>query len=154
MSCGRCDSRSRDSMMGANSDRIAARLKLVDEHVRHENAHDLDAIMGAFGATAHSDDEPWGAHYVGRDQVRTFYQELLHAVPGLRIDIERTHASATAVVLEVIIRGQHLGTWRGLPGTGAQIELPLCGIFTFDDADRLAVNRSSPAAPRLLPPLA
>src|SRR5262249_55319790 len=123
------------------TDRLAARLKLVDEHVGHENAHDLDAIMGTFGATAHYDDEPWGAHYVGRHQVRTFYQELLRAVPGLRIDIERTHASASAVVLEVIIRGRHLGTWRGLPATGAQIALPICGIYTFDDDDHLAGER-------------
>ena len=128
-------------MTGMNTDRIAAHLKLVEEHVRHENAHDLEAIMGTFGATAHYDDEPWGAHYVGRDQVRTFYQELLLAVPGLRIDVERTHASSTAIVLEVIIRGRHLGAWRGLPATGAQIELPLCGIYTFDDDDRLAGER-------------
>jgi len=128
-------------MTGANSDRLAARLKLVDEHVRHENAHDLDAIMDTFGASARYDDEPWGAHYVGRDEVRTFYQALLQAVPGLRIDVERTHASASAVVLEVIIRGQHLGAWRGLPATGAQIALPLCGIYTFDNDDRLAGER-------------
>jgi steroid delta-isomerase-like uncharacterized protein len=128
-------------MTATNNDRLAARLKLVDEHVRHENAHDLDAIMDTFGATAHYDDEPWGAHYVGRDEVRAFYAGLLQAVPGLRIDIERTHASASVVVLEVIIRGQHLGPWRGLPATGAQIELPLCGIFTFDDEDRLAGER-------------
>jgi steroid delta-isomerase-like uncharacterized protein len=128
-------------MTGTTTDQIAARLKLVDEHVRHENAHDLDAIMGTFGASAHYDDEPWGAHYVGRDEVRRFYQELLQAVPGLRIDIERTHASATAVVLEVTIRAQHLGAWRGLPATGAQIALPLCGIYTFDNDDRLAGER-------------
>src|SRR5215471_18047445 len=111
MSYGRYDSRSRGSMTAANDDRLAARLKLVDEHVRHENAHDLDAIMSTFGATAHYDDEPWGAHYVGRDQVRTFYAGLLQAEPRLRMDIERAHASASAVVLEVIIRGQHLGPW-------------------------------------------
>jgi len=128
-------------MTGIDTDRIAAHLKLVDEHVRHENAHDLEAIMGTFGASAQYDDEPWGAHYVGRDQVRRFYQELLAAVPELRIDIERSHASTSAIVLEVIIRGRHLGAWRGLPGTGAQIELPLCGIFTFDDDDRLAGER-------------
>ena len=128
-------------MTAANTDHIAARLKLVHEHVRHENNHDLEAIMDTFGPAAHYDDEPWGAHYVGRDQVRTFYQELLQAVPGLRIDIARTHASATAIVLEVIIRGQHLGAWRGLPATGARIELPLCGIYTFDDNDRLAGER-------------
>jgi steroid delta-isomerase-like uncharacterized protein len=128
-------------MTGTSTDRIAARLKLVDAHVRHENDHNLEAIMGTFGATAHYDDEPWDAHYVGRDAVRAFYQGLLQALPGLRIDVQHTHASDTAVVLEVIIRGQHLGPWRGLPATGAQIELPLCGIFTFDDADRLAGER-------------
>jgi steroid delta-isomerase-like uncharacterized protein len=128
-------------MTATNTDRIAARLKLVDEHVRHENDHDLEAIMATFGASAHYDDEPWDAHYVGRDQVRTFYQELLQAVPELHIEIGRAHASETAVVLEVTIRGRHLGAWRGLPATGAQIALPLCGIYTFDDADRLAGER-------------
>jgi steroid delta-isomerase-like uncharacterized protein len=128
-------------MMGTDTDRIAARLKLVDEHVRHENEHNLEAIMGTFGATAHYDDEPWDAHYVGRDAVRIFYDGLLRALPGLRIDVQHTHASATAVVLEVVIRGQHLGPWRGLPATGARIGLPLCGIFTFDNDERLAGER-------------
>jgi hypothetical protein len=40
--------------------------------------------------------------------------------------------------MEVIIRGRHLGSWRGLPATGRQIDFPICGIFTFDDEDRLA----------------
>jgi len=123
------------------TDRIAARLKLVEEHVRHENGHNLEAIMATFGATAQYDDEPWDAHYVGRDAVRAFYAGMLQALPGLRIDVQRSHASDSAVVLEVIIRGQHLGSWRGLPPTGAQIELPLCGIFTFDDAEHLAGER-------------
>jgi steroid delta-isomerase-like uncharacterized protein len=128
-------------MTGTNTDRMATRLKLVEEHVRHENDHNLAAIMGTFGATAHYDDEPWDAHYMGRDAVRAFYEGMLQALPGLRIDVLHTHASDTAVVLEVVIRGQHLGSWRGLPATGAQIELPLCGIFTFDDAERLAGER-------------
>jgi steroid delta-isomerase-like uncharacterized protein len=123
------------------TDRMAARLKLVEEHVRHENDHNLEAIMATFGATAHYDDEPWDAHYVGRDAVRAFYAGLLRALPGLRIDVQHRHASDTAVVLEVVIRGRHLGHWRGLPPTGAQIELPLCGIFTFDDDERLAGER-------------
>jgi len=127
--------------MTNTTDRLAARLKLVEEHVRHENDHNLEGIMATFGATAHYDDEPWDAHYVGRDAVRAFYAGLLQALPGLRIDVQHTHASDSAVVLEVVIRGQHLGPWRGLPPTGAQIELPLCGIFTFDDAERLAGER-------------
>jgi hypothetical protein len=31
-------------------ERIAARLKLVEEHIRLENQHDLEEIMGTFGA--------------------------------------------------------------------------------------------------------
>jgi steroid delta-isomerase-like uncharacterized protein len=128
-------------MTNMNTDRMAARLRLVDEHVRLENGHDLEGIMGTFGATARYDDEPWSVHYIGRNQVRTFYKELLQALPGLQIDVLRNHASASAVVLEVIIRGRHLGPWRGLPATGAQIEFPLCGIYTFDNDDRLAGER-------------
>jgi steroid delta-isomerase-like uncharacterized protein len=128
-------------MTSTATDRIATRLKLVDEHVRHENNHNLEAIMGTFGATARYDDEPWDAHHVGRDAVHAFYEGLLRALPGLQIDVLHTHASDTAVVLEVIIRGQHLGPWRGLSATGAQIELPLCGIYTFDADERLAGER-------------
>jgi steroid delta-isomerase-like uncharacterized protein len=128
-------------MTNMNTDRMAARLRLVDEHVRLENGHDLEGIMGTFGATARYDDEPWSVHYIGHNQVRTFYKELLQALPGLQLDVLRNHASASAVVLEVIIRGRHLGLWRGLPATGAQIEFPLCGIYTFDNDDRLAGER-------------
>ncbi|SRR5579871_1760126 len=128
-------------MTSLNAERMEARLKLVEEHVRFENDHDLEGIMGTFGTAARYDDEPWDAHYSGRDEVRKFYEELLTALPGLQIDVRRKHASATAVVLEVVIRGRHLGPWRGLPATGANLEFPLCGIYTFDDDDRLAGER-------------
>jgi steroid delta-isomerase-like uncharacterized protein len=122
-------------------ERMAARLELVEEHIRLENQHDLEGIIGIFWATARYDDEPLDAHYTGRDEVRTYYESLLQALPGLHLDVRRHHASVSAVVVEVIIRGRHLGPWRGLPATGRQIEIPLCGIFTFDDEDRLAGER-------------
>jgi steroid delta-isomerase-like uncharacterized protein len=99
----------------SNSDRQSLRMQLVDEHVRRENRHDLDGIMKTFGAAARYDDEPWDAHYVGRDGVRAFYSDLLRALPDLQIDVQRRHASEATVVLEVIIRGHHRGFWRGLP---------------------------------------
>jgi steroid delta-isomerase-like uncharacterized protein len=117
---------------------IFARLKLVEEHVDRENAHDLDGIMETFGAEARYDDEPWNAHYLGRQEVRSFYRQMLQAMPGLAIEIRNRHAGEKAIILEVIIRGRHLGPWRGLPATGRQIEFPLCGIFTFDEANRLS----------------
>ena len=120
---------------------LSARLRIVEEHVSLENEHNLDGIMGTFGETARYDDEPWGAHYVGREQVREFYTQMLRAIPDLNIGVQRRHASEDAVVLEVIIRGQHMGTWRGLPATGRHVALPLCGIFAFDAGERVAGER-------------
>jgi steroid delta-isomerase-like uncharacterized protein len=117
---------------------MSARLRIVEEHVGRENAHDLDGIMGTFGEAARYDDEPWNAHYTGRHEVREFYAQLLRALPDLQIDIRRCHAGEDAVILEVIIRGRHLGGWRGLSATGRQVEFPLCGVYTFDKENRLA----------------
>jgi steroid delta-isomerase-like uncharacterized protein len=126
-------------MIGMSTDdRIAAYLRLVDEHISCENQHDLEGIMGTFGAVAQYDDEPCDAHYAGRDEVRAFYKGLLQALPDLHLDVRRRHAGVTAVVLEVIVRGRHLDEWRGLPATGRHVEFPLCGIFTFDEEGRVA----------------
>jgi steroid delta-isomerase-like uncharacterized protein len=122
--------------------RIAARLETVDEHIRQENQHDLAGIMRTFGVTASFDDEPWNAHYVGAHEVQGFYAGLLQALPELHLDVQRRHVSDAAVILEVVVRGRHLGLWRGLPPTARRVELPLCGIFTFDDDDRLAGERA------------
>jgi steroid delta-isomerase-like uncharacterized protein len=126
----------------STEERAAARLQIVDEHIGRENEHDLAGIMRTFGATARFDDEPFNAHHVGHEEVRAFYSGLLQALPALKLDVQRRHVAIDAVVLEVIVRGQHLGPWRGLPPTGRQVELPLCGIFTFDEKDRLAGERA------------
>ncbi|HZS58338.1 MAG TPA: ester cyclase [Gemmatimonadaceae bacterium] len=122
-------------------DRRAARIAIVEQHVRMENAHDLEGVLMTFGETAQYDDEPWEQHYQGRDGVRQFYEQLLHALPDLAIDVQRRHVTDEAILLEVIIRGTHLGGWRGLPPTGRRVAFPLCGVYTFDAADRLAGER-------------
>jgi steroid delta-isomerase-like uncharacterized protein len=119
------------------SERMAARLALVEEYIAHENRQDLDGIIGTFGATAHYDDVPWSDHHDGRDGVRAFYAELLRAMPDLQIEVRQRHVTAT-IVLEAMVTGRHLGAWRDLPPTSRKIAFPLCAIFTFDDDDRLA----------------
>jgi len=118
--------------------RMAARMALVEQHVRFENQHDLEGVIGTFGSDAEYEDSPWAQHYQGRDGVRQFYSQLMSAMPDLNIEVLRRHVSDETIVLEVMIRGTHLGTWRGLPGTGRKIAIPLCGIYTFDGDDRLA----------------
>jgi hypothetical protein len=62
----------------------------------------------------------------------------MKALPNLEIDIQRRHVTDDAILLEVIIRGTHLGGWRSLPATGRKVEFPLCAVYTFDGNDRLA----------------
>jgi steroid delta-isomerase-like uncharacterized protein len=121
--------------------RAAARIALVEQHVRLENEHDLEGVLGTFGDTARYDDESWGEHYQGRDGVRRFYEQIMKALPDLEIEVQRRHVTDDAILLEVLIRGTHLGGWRGLPPTGRRVEFPLCGIYTFDAEDRLAGER-------------
>ena len=119
-------------------ERVTARVAIVQEHIRLENAHDLEGVLRTFGDGARYDDEPWSEHFEGIEGVRTFYSELMSAVPDLEITVQQQHVTDDAVLVEVLIRGTHSGTWRGLPATGRRIEFPLCGVYTFDGDDRLA----------------
>lgn len=119
-------------------DKQLARIAIVEQHVGFENNHDLEGVLSTFGDAAHYDDEPWDEHYTGRNGVRQFYEQLMKALPDLEIDIQRRHVTEDAILLEVKIRGTHLGGWRGLPATGRRLEFPLCGVYTFDSANRLA----------------
>jgi steroid delta-isomerase-like uncharacterized protein len=116
----------------------SARVAIVERHIRLENEHDLEGVLRTFGDTARYDDEAWGEHHKGGDEVRLFYEQLMKALPDLEIEVQRRHVTDDAILVEVMIRGTHLGEWRGLPATGRRVEFPLCGVYTFDSEDRLA----------------
>ncbi len=123
------------------TDRRSARIAIVEQHVRLENEHDLEGVLDTFGAGAHYDDEAWAEHFEGAAGVRQFYEQIMRALPDLKIDVQRRHVADDAILLEVVIRGTHLGPWRGLPATGRRVDIPLCGVYTFDSQDRLAGER-------------
>lgn len=123
------------------AERMGRQVKTVREHIRLENAHDLAAVMDTFGSGARYDDEPWDEHHTGRDAVRSFYEQLLRALPDLEIHVTKEHASADAVIVECVIRGTHGGPWRGLPPTGRRLEFPLCGVYSFGVDGKLAGER-------------
>lgn len=122
-------------------DRQSARIAIVEQHVRLENEHNLEGVLGTFGDTAKYEDEAWSELHEGRSGVRNFYSQIMKALPDLQIDVKRRHVADDAILLEVSIRGTHLGSWRGLPPTGRRVEFPLCGVYTFDADDRLAGER-------------
>src|SRR5580704_17848267 len=120
------------------SEKQAARIAIVEEHIRLENEHNLEGVLRTFGDGARYDDEPWDSHYEGREGVRRFYTQLMKALPDLEIEVKQRYVTGDAILVEVAIRGTHLGGWRGLPATGRRVDFPLCGIYTFDADDRLS----------------
>jgi steroid delta-isomerase-like uncharacterized protein len=121
-----------------SKERRAARIAIVEQHIRLENEHDLEGLLRTFGDSARYDDEAWDEHYEGPNGVRLFYAQLLKALPDLEIKIQHMHVANDAIVVQVLIRGTHRGAWRGLPATGRRVQFPLCGVYTFDADDRLA----------------
>ena len=119
--------------------RISVRLQVVEEHIRTENAHDLNGIMGTFG------EAPYFALnnelHSGHEAVHAFYAELLSGFPDLHIEVKQQHVSDEAIVLEVVVTGTQTGTWRGIPAAGRAVEFPLCAIFPFDTGDKLMGER-------------
>jgi steroid delta-isomerase-like uncharacterized protein len=122
-------------------DKRSARLAIVEQHIQFENDHDLKGVLDTFGESACYEDEAWKLKYPGRDGVRAYYEQLMAALPDLRIEVQQLHVTEDAVLVEVLIRGTQLGSWRGLPATGRRVEVPLCGVYTFDESDRLAGER-------------
>lgn len=123
------------------SDRRTARLRMLDEHVRAENRHDLEGILRTFGGAARYHDEAWSQHYMGLDGVRAWYRALLAAVPDLHVEIVQRHAAEDATILEILVQGTQEGPLYGLPGTGRRFEIPAVAIYTFDGTDRIASER-------------
>ena len=95
-------------------------MGIVEQHIRLENEHDLEGLLRTFGDSARYDDEAWDEHYKGRNGVRLFYAQLLKALPDLEIEVQHKHVADDVIVVEVLIRGTHLGGWRGFQRLGGE----------------------------------
>ena len=128
-------------MRVAETERLDARVAVVEQHIRAENRHDLEGVMATFGADARYDDEPWADHRDGCDGVRAYYTELMRAVPDLAIEVKRRHVSSDCIVLEVAIVDA-LGAPALTPREPAA-GFPLCGVLHFLSEHRLRASEST-----------
>jgi steroid delta-isomerase-like uncharacterized protein len=118
------------------------RIKLVDEHVKAEVVHDVDAIMRTWGKAPWFDDVGWEEQSYGREEIRTHYEELLGSFPDLDIDVKRRHYTSDFVILEVLVTGTHLGQWRDLPPLGRKMASRVCAMYSFDADGKLELERT------------
>jgi len=128
--------------MTISQEALKARIALVEQHIRSENRHHLQAIMETFGEEARYDDEPWGDHRVGNDGVRSYYEDLILALPDLQIEVHRRHVSDNHIVLEVEISGTHTAA---LSSTSTAMATD--GVHPWVPAGGRTRRKSSAAAP-------
>ncbi|HEV2911864.1 MAG TPA: ester cyclase [Pyrinomonadaceae bacterium] len=121
-------------------DRRRARIGLLEEHLRAENLHDLDAIMETFGAGARLILN--GYAFADPDGIRALHRDFGFAEDGgfsdLRVDERRRYISDDAVIMEQTLSGKHTGTWQGIEATRREFKIPVCTVYTFDEEDKLA----------------
>ena len=115
------------------------REALVIEHMESENRHEYAATIETF-------DHPryeliaTGDIFDGEAEVERYFEETRTAFPDQRNELIALHHADDAVIVEALLRGTHLGSFRGLPATGRAFEMQFCALFLFD-ADRLFCER-------------
>ncbi len=110
-----------------------ARLATVEEHVRGENARDMDAVMGTFGASDHVSVLYNGIPTTGHAKIRRSYEIRLNALPDFRFEVKQRHFSADSLIAEHVL---HFTNKKGQP-----VEVPMCIVYCFDEAGKLSEER-------------
>ncbi len=114
----------------------ANRIKLLDEHIRVENAHDVNATMQTLADTARYMVN--GEHLDSHEGIQAFYEGMFQSFPDFYINEKQRYINDEAVILEVVVSGTHQNTWNGVPATGRRVDIPICVVFTFDEKDEIA----------------
>jgi predicted ester cyclase len=115
----------------------ASRLRVVDDHIRFECAHELGPLMDTFGPEPEWHNRASEETLRGHDAIREFYADLFRGFPDFWLDVRQRHVSQDSVVVEGLLGGTHTGDWMGIKPTGKIVAAPFCAIFTFTDGDRL-----------------
>jgi ketosteroid isomerase-like protein len=110
-----------------------ARLATVEEHVRGENARDMDVVMGTFSASDHASVVYNGIPTTGHAKIRRSYEIRLNALPDFRFEVKQRHVSADSLIAEHVL---HFTNKKGQP-----VEVPMCIVYCFDEAGKLSEER-------------
>jgi ketosteroid isomerase-like protein len=110
-----------------------ARLATVEEHVRAENARDMDAIMATFGEGDRTSVVYNGIPTIGHRKIRRSYEIRLNALPDFRFEVKQRHFSTDSLIAEHVL---HFTSKEGQP-----VEVPMCIIYCFDEAGKLSEER-------------
>ena len=94
-----------------------------------QNAHDLDAIDDIFSADYKHQGGTAGESVAGREAIRPFYEEFLHAFPDLESSVLHQVAEGDMVASIKILEATHRGDYHGISATGNRVEFHIFDLF-------------------------
>jgi steroid delta-isomerase-like uncharacterized protein len=121
--------------MPQDTDLQKAREHIVREHMESENRHEFEATLATFRHPRY-ELVPTGDVYDGAASVRRYYEETRAAFPDQRNRLLALYSAEDAVIVEFVLEGTHLGSYRGLPPTGRAFSCQMTGLFLFDKGGR------------------
>jgi steroid delta-isomerase-like uncharacterized protein len=93
-------------------------IEMVKEHMAAEDRQDLEATLATFTDQCYYRVPGLGVELQGKEQIRTWYEDLFRAVPDFRNSDERYWQAGDQVFFEASMEGTHLGEWFGWAPTG------------------------------------
>jgi steroid delta-isomerase-like uncharacterized protein len=117
----------------ASEKRRAQVRDVVVEHVDAENARDMDRTLATYAEGCVFDDVPAGKLFRGKSAIAASYQERFDAFPRLERIIERLTVDEHGAVVEITMRGEQEGIYRGFPPVPGVQELAIVGHFEIDE---------------------
>ena len=116
------------------------REAIVREHMDTENRHEVEPAIATFADRPRY--ELYSMHEVfdGHEAVNLYFTDLWKTFPDLRAELINLRHAEDAVIIEVDLVATWLGTFRGLPPTGASYRCRQCVLFLFE-GDRLVIER-------------
>jgi len=111
-------------------------VDIVDQHFAAENAHDVAATLATY-----TDDIVWDdvTHPLcpvqGKHAVGEIYSSIIDAIPDVHLETVRrfTGNDGATVVDESILTGHVRGSWAGIAGEGAPVEVRMLHVFDLRD---------------------
>jgi steroid delta-isomerase-like uncharacterized protein len=115
------------------------REAIVREHMESENVHEFDVTMATFDHPRY-EIVPTGDVFDGEEAVRQYFEDTRTAFPDQRNEPVALHHTDAGVIAEFVLKGTHLGPFRGIPPTGKEFSCRCAAFFLFEE-DRLVCER-------------
>ena len=126
--------------MGPTKAVRAKREAIVIEHMESENRHQFDVTMDTFHHPRY-ELIATGDVFDGEREVAGYFDETRTAFPDQRNQLIALNHADDAVIVEAMLYGTHLGSFRGLPATGRSFEMRFLAMFLFEGEDQLVCER-------------